>query len=107
MKTKEKKNKKKANSKSIRIEKAEYLNEEVKNFDFADYVRVKSYPRGMLLTFGKAHPGEQKFVFFKEIMIPYDVVLSLQKIIIDQIDGLTEQGILKIEGAIDSEAEGK
>ncbi len=72
-----------------------YLNEEAKNWDFSDYVRVTSGPRGMVLSFGKFIREDEKYGIFKEIILPYDVVESLNKIIKQQFDKLIEDGSLK------------
>ncbi|MBD3234063.1 MAG: hypothetical protein GF315_10120 [candidate division Zixibacteria bacterium] len=95
MKNKTKKSKEKTSKPHDSKDEISYLTEEVKNFEFADHVAIRSYPRGMLLSFSKAHPGEEKLLTFKEILIPFEVAVSLQQIIKDQIDGLIEQGILK------------
>jgi len=72
-----------------------YLSEEAKNWDFSDYVRVTSGPRGMVLSFGKFIRENRKYGIFKEIILPYDVMESLIKIMRDQFDQLIEQGMLK------------
>jgi len=72
-----------------------YLNEDVKNYDYADYVSIASGPRGMLFSFAKSIKSENKFGIFKEILLPYDVAGSLSKIIKDQIEELVKTGKLK------------
>ena len=74
-----------------------YANEEVKNYTFADHIAIRSFPRGMLFSFGKSHPETGETIRFKEILIPFDVATNLSKIIKDQVDQLIEQGLLVVE----------
>ena len=93
MKTKEKKNSKtkpKAKNESLF-----YLSEDAKNWDFSDYVRVTSNPRGMKLSFGKFISEDNRFGIFKEITIPFDVAESLMQIIQKQLEDLLKQGLLQ------------
>jgi hypothetical protein len=72
-----------------------YLNEEAKNWDFSDYVRVTASPRGMVLSFGKFIREDQKYGIFKEIILPYDVADSLIRIVQKQFNQLIDDGLLK------------
>lgn len=72
-----------------------YLSEDAKSWDFSDYVRVTSGPRGMVFSFGKFVRDNNKYGIFKEIILPYDVVESLVKIIQGQFDQLLRDGLLK------------
>ncbi len=74
-----------------------HLSESVKNYAFADFVSVQSYRRGMLLSFGKSHPNEKEFLVFKEVLLPFDVALSLQRIMKEQMDTLIDSGDLVID----------
>ena len=73
-----------------------HLSESVKNYAFADFVSVNSYRRGMLLSFGKSHPTEREFLIFKEVLLPFDVALSLQQIMKKQMDTLIDSGDIEI-----------
>ena len=77
----------------------EYLSESVKDFAFSDYVAVKSGPRGMLLSFGKAHPRSDKFVIFQEVLLPLDVAFSLGRVVQSQFERLIEEGHVQVENA--------
>lgn len=74
-----------------------YLDESVRNFEFSDVVQIKSYQRGMLLSFAKIHLTTQKRVIFKEILVPFDVTISLINLMKKQIDQLVEKGLIEIE----------
>ncbi|MCK4856458.1 MAG: hypothetical protein KAT58_00655 [candidate division Zixibacteria bacterium] len=63
---------------------------------WSDYVRVNSGPRGILLSFGQFHPEVGKYQIIKEILLPYEVAISLRTIIGKQIDALTEKGLIEI-----------
>ncbi len=72
-----------------------YLDDHVKDFLYSDYVRVRSGPRGMLLSFGKSHPDNDKFTIISEILVPLDVSFALKQIIETQLDDLVKDGINK------------
>jgi len=72
-----------------------YLSESVKDYNFADFVRINSFHRGMILSFGKMQPDERKFSIFQEILLPFEVADSLSKIIKKNMDELIEKGALK------------
>lgn len=75
-----------------------YLNEKAKEWDFSDYVRVTAGPRGMILSFGKFIREDKKYGIFSEILLPYDVVDALTKVIKQQFENLIEKGLIeKIE----------
>ncbi|MCX6827029.1 MAG: hypothetical protein NTV06_07180 [candidate division Zixibacteria bacterium] len=74
-----------------------YLDEKVKNFEFADWVRVQCNPLGMLFSFGKSHPEKQEFIIFSEILLPIHTAHSLQQIIMKQLEELQKKGFIKIE----------
>ncbi len=89
----------KQNSKIIKgSEQADYfyLNEEVLDYDFADYVKVRSFPRGFILSFGKWHPEKKKYGLFEEILLPFEIAHALGKIIDKQINELKDKGLLEI-----------
>jgi hypothetical protein len=79
-----------------------YASESVKDFDFADYVKVSSSPRGMLLSFGKGHPDTNKAMIIREVFLPLDVAHSLKAVIKDQFELLLEQGSVRVEIPEDS-----
>jgi len=71
------------------------LTSEVLNYDFADHIRLKSTPRGVIFSFAKLQPEEKKFVHFKQILIPFDVADSLSQVIKGHLDELVEKGLIK------------
>ncbi len=85
----------KDNPKQMAKPEFEYINEDVKNYAYSDYVRLNSFPRGMLLSFGKMRPEDGKFIVFQEILLPFEVAVSLSTIIKVQIDELISKGALK------------
>jgi hypothetical protein len=107
MSSKVKEAKTKKPSEEKKAEESLYLNEDVRNFAFSDYVRIKSYPRGLLFSFGKRHPEDQKYILFEEILLPFDVAVALQKIIGEQIDYLVSRGLLEIRKPTEGEGEKK
>lgn len=82
-----------------------YLNEAVQDYDSSDFVRVSSFPRGMLLAFGKSRPNSDKFMIFKEIVLPFEVAKSLGDVITKQFERLISDGIITVDGV--SELKGK
>lgn len=100
-KVKEAKNKKAADEK--KSEDFFYLSDEVRNFAFSDYVRINSYPRGLVLSFGKRHPEDGKYILFQEILLPFDVAVALREIIGEQIDNLVSRGLLEIRKPTEGE----
>jgi hypothetical protein len=77
-------------------ENAVYLSEEVKNYSFSDFVKLRSFPQGMLFSFGKRHPDSQNPVIFHEILLPFDVAVRLGAIIGGQLERLKEEGLIEI-----------
>jgi len=73
----------------------EYASEAVKDFAYSDYVRVRAGMRGMLFSFGKVHPENDKIVIHSEVLVPLDVTFRLKEIIHDQMSELESQGILQ------------
>ena len=71
-----------------------YLDENVKEYQFADYVRLKSTPRGIILCFGKLQVDNKKFAIFKEILLPFDVAEALSKIIEGVMKDLLDKGLI-------------
>jgi len=76
-----------------------YLDDQVKDFSFAEFVKLQSGPRGMLFSFGKGHPEVGNIVIFKEIMLPYDVAATLSGIIASQLEQLKAEGLIEIHEA--------
>jgi len=72
-----------------------YLSESVKDYTYSDYVRVRSFPRGMILSFGKSQPDESRFSIFHEVLLPFEVAMSLSEIIKRQVDSLIKDGLLE------------
>jgi hypothetical protein len=93
MDTKKEKTEKKESA--IKENKDFYLTNDAKNWDYSDYVKVSTSPRGMILSFGKFVLADKKFGIFKEILIPYEVAESLSGIIKAQFDKLIEDGAIK------------
>lgn len=104
-----KKSVKKTKPKKTTVKKIEIARELVDNsvadFDFSDNVEVTSYPRGMLFSFGKENPRELKTVVTKQILLPFEVAISLNRIITGQINSLVEQGLLSIDSKDVSDVE--
>ena len=73
----------------------EYVDESVQDFDYADFVKIRSGVRGMLFSFGKIHPERAKHMLHTEILIPLDVALSLHQIMGRQFEELERQGVIK------------
>lgn len=88
------KEKEKLAKKEIKIEE-DFLSNEVANYDFADYVRLRSTPRGVIFSFAKLQPEQKKYTHFKQILLPFDVADILSQVIRDHLDDLTEKGLLK------------
>lgn len=74
-----------------------YVDDEAKQYEFSDFVRVSSFPHGMILYFGKYQPEEKKFGLFGSIVLPFDVAKSLSRLISDQIDQLKAEGLIVTE----------
>ncbi|RKX32792.1 MAG: hypothetical protein DRP46_00420 [Candidatus Zixiibacteriota bacterium] len=74
----------------------DYVDKAVCNYSISDFVRISSFPRGMLLSFGKSHPQKDKFLIFKEILLPFDIAASLSKIIKEHLDKLRDDGLLEV-----------
>ena len=72
-----------------------FLNDEAEDYKFSDYVRISSYPHGMILYFGKFQPDKNKYGIFEGILIPYDVAGSLVDIIKNHISKLVDKGLLE------------
>ena len=71
-----------------------YINDEAKQTEFADYVRISSYQHGIILRFGRLDIDEKKFGIFRSILLPYPVVGSMNEILTKQIDKLIADGLL-------------
>ena len=78
-----------------------YFDESVKDFIYSDYVRVNSNRKGMLFSFGKAHPELDKFVIVNEVLLPLDVAYRLKQIIEDQLNQQIEDGVIQIKEEAD------
>jgi|WetSurMetagenome_2_1015567.scaffolds.fasta_scaffold652783_2 hypothetical protein len=74
-----------------------YINDNVMDYNFSDFVKVHTYQRGMLFSFGKWCPEKGKFALFNEILIPYEVADSLGKLILKSIQDLTDKGLIRFE----------
>lgn len=72
-----------------------FVDESAQDYKFADYVRVSSYPHGMVLYFGKWYPEQKKFGLFEGVILPFNVANSLKKIIDNQIADLIKKGLLE------------
>jgi hypothetical protein len=82
-------------AKKVALEEA-YSDQSVKDYSFANFARVTANQSGMLLSFGKVHPKEMKIIIFDEILLPFDVAVSLSKIVQDQFEQLKKQGIIEL-----------
>lgn len=76
--------------------KISYLDESVKDYDFSDYVKITSMPRGMILSFGKWIPENKEYCLFHEVLLPFEVAESLSNIIQRQLKELVESGKIKV-----------
>lgn len=74
-----------------------YLDESAKDYEFSDFVRVSSCPNGLIFYFGKWFPDKKKFGLSQSILLPFNVSISLEKIIGGQIKELQEMGALVVE----------
>jgi len=92
-------NEKKKSAKEINVDpekkKDFYFNNEAKNWEFSDYVRLGAGPRGMMLSFGKFVQEDKKYGIFKEILLPYDVAESLSRVIQEQFKKLLKDGLIE------------
>jgi hypothetical protein len=82
-------------AKKVVLEEA-YSDQSVRNYSFANFARVTANQSGMLLSFGKVHPKEMKIIIFDEILLPFDVAVSLSKIVRDQFEQLQKQGLIEL-----------
>lgn len=80
-----------------------YLDDRVKDFAFAEFVKLRSGPRGMLFSFGKGHPELGKVVIFQEILLPFEVAASLSNIIVAQLDQMKTAGLIEVRPIKDDE----
>ncbi len=71
-----------------------YVNEAAKDYDYADFVQVSSYPHGVILNFGKWYPDEQKHGLFQGILLPFNVAEALKSIIEDHVQELVDKGLV-------------
>lgn len=62
-----------------------YLDESVKNFEYADWVQMRCSPLGMLISFGKTHPDTRKVMIFSEILLPLATANQVGEIISKQM----------------------
>lgn len=63
--------------------------------EFSDFVRVNSSPRGIVLSFGRWTPEQEKFAVFEEILLPFDTADALSTIIRTHIQELEKKGVIK------------
>lgn len=74
-----------------------YIADSVKDFHFSDFVKIRSGPRGTLMSFGKYHPENEKFMIFSEILLPLDTAYSLMTILEKQFAELQERKLIEVE----------
>jgi len=74
----------------------QYSTESVVDYSFSNFVRVTANQSGMLLSFGKIHPQAGKIIVFDEILLPFEVALSLSKIIQNQFENLKKDGLIEL-----------
>jgi len=74
-----------------------YLDSSAKDYSFSDFVRVSSCPTGLIFYFGKWYPDKKQFGIYESILLPFNVAMSLQKIIVNHIDKLKKMGLLQVE----------
>lgn len=86
----------KVESKKI-LDEVVYASEEVKNFAFSDYVKLRTGPRGMLFSFGKRHPDDKKITIYDEMLIPLDVAYVLLQIMKDQFYLLEKNQMIEVK----------
>ena len=80
-----------------RIAESVYADEVVKNYAYADYVKLQTSIRGMLLSFGKVHPDDKKVRLYHEVLLPLDVAHNLIQIMNEQFDSLKRQNVIKVQ----------
>lgn len=83
-----------------------YLDESVKNHEYSDWIRVRAGGMGVLLSFGKIRPDNEKKTIFQEILVPLHVANSLRDILTKQMTELQEKGYLRRE-AVEDEHDNK
>jgi len=88
---------KKAQPKNKQEKRYVYLDEKVKDFLFSDVVHVRSGIRGMLFSFGKTHPENEKFTIIKEFLLPLDVAFNLMDIMKKQFIELEKKAVIQTE----------
>ena len=72
-----------------------YFDQPGQNQEFSDFVRLSSFPRGILLSFGRWTPEQEEFGIFKEILLPFDTAEALSVIIQKHIEGLEKKKVIK------------
>ena len=91
-----KKNNQKPKVQEIKAEDAKYIDPSVQDYSFSDYVRIKSFPQGMLFSFAKRHPEQPTTpLIFKEILLPFGVAERLGIVIKGQLDKLEKEGLIE------------
>lgn len=71
-----------------------YIGENVEKYDFSDFVKIGSFPRGIVFSFGQWNAEKGQFGIFKEILLPFEVAESLSKIVESHIKELEKKGLL-------------
>ena len=80
-----------------------YMDNSIYNYEYADYVKLNSSPRGMFLAFGKYCPEKKKFGIFKEILLPFDIADALSDIMKNHLQQLEDKKLIERK-AIEKEA---
>jgi len=88
-----KKNNQKPKVQEIKPEDAKYIDPSVQDYSFSDFVRITSFPQGILFSFAKRHPSQPTTpLIFKEILLPFDVADRLSTIVQGQLKKLEKDG---------------
>jgi hypothetical protein len=95
--------KSKNKTKKEQEEKYFYINDEAKEMEFSDFVRISSYPHGLILRFGRYHVDEKAFGIFRSIILPFPVAGAMSGIVKEQLEDLVNRGLVIKEKPGESE----
>lgn len=71
-----------------------FINDQAKQYEFSDFVRIASTPHGMILYFGRFDPEKKEFGIYQSIILPHRVANSLSEIITGHFSELIERGLI-------------
>jgi hypothetical protein len=78
-----------------------YVDDQVKDYEYSDFVSVTASVRGMFLSFGKNHPQGGKPIVFQETLIPLDVAHNLAQIMLRALESLKSAGVIAVDEPTD------